>query len=569
VKQSHGHGITFFIMRFAVASVAVVSLGVPVAAAEPRRKIAVEVVDIAGDAVYVQPGEAKGVGIGSRVEFKKRKYTVEAATAAYAVFRAAAGRVGLGERGSALVRRSGRRSTKTAAGIVRPTAPAVAWGQAAKPAESQSPKYVPLSASAEARRYRVRLLAGFGGNIPLGGGGSSIWRGSVRGMVHAEPLSDFPLALDADAAVQLYAAPDLANRSGDDSRPVLVARQLQASVGQETSFYAALGRMRYAASSVGMLDGARVSAPVGGGFRVGAFGGVVPRPLDARPALDASRFGVEATYDDFESELRPSLSLVGYGSFFEGELDERRLDLSARVYPGPVSFGGYGQVSAFDKDNPWNTPAVQLSAAGADAGFRKGIFHIGARGDFRRPERSKWLASFLPPSYLCVREPRPVTDPAGPSTCTGLSDGRYLLSADTGITLERAAFTIGATMSEAPAFGSFQHLAFAQARVNRIFEVLYAQTMFSVADGNIMDTVAASALVGANVLEDDLDVSVRYRFAINQWYSELTSGVDHMVGGTAWLRLSDELRLAVDADAMMGPHASALLLQSSLQWIPL
>lgn len=536
--------------------------------AQPVARVPVVVVDVAGDVAYVQPGEQKGVVVGTRLLFKAKRYVVEASTSAYAIVRLKKTQLAVGERGVATVRRR-RAVKKVVLGTEPPVQHVAGWAEAPRPAESQSPKHVPLTASAARRRYRARLIATTLGSVPLSGAGGGIWNGSIRGIVHAEPIDGFPFSLDADAAVQFYAASNLDERAGANSRPVLVARQLQASVGEVTDFYASLGRLRYAASTVGMLDGVRVGAPLVGGLRLGAFGGAVPRPDDTAPSLDATRFGVELSYDDVSSELRPSASLIAYGSTFGGELDERRIDASAHIYPGGVSLGGFAQLSFYDKDNPWNVATTQLSAAGLDGGYRAGVWHVAARTDFRRPERSKWLASYLPPGYLCVLEPRPVTDPQAPDTCTGQSGARYQVSADTGLTFSRVALTVGGTLSEAPSFGAYQHLVFVQGRITRLAEVFYVESMLSASDSGFVDSYAASTRVGASVISDDLDVSVRYRISMNQWDAEIGATLDHLIGATAWIRVDDTLRLALDGDAMMGPHASAMLFQTSLQWIPL
>src|SRR5690606_4644726 len=52
--------------------------------------------------------------------------------------------------------------------------------------------------------------------------------------------------------------------------------------------------------------------------------------------------------------------------------------------------------------NPWGAGAAELTALGGDASFRLGSLRLGLALDTRRPERSYWLASFLPAGYFCV-----------------------------------------------------------------------------------------------------------------------------------------------------------------------
>ena len=55
------------------------------AGAASGRRVTVKVVEIAGGRAYVVPGEAAGIGVGSVVALRDRRYRVVGATAKHAV----------------------------------------------------------------------------------------------------------------------------------------------------------------------------------------------------------------------------------------------------------------------------------------------------------------------------------------------------------------------------------------------------------------------------------------------------------------------------------------------------
>src|SRR5262249_82874 len=182
----------------------------------------------------------------------------------------------------------------------------------------------------------------------------------------------------------------------------------------------------------GTLDGTRLRFPLGEGVSFGAFGGVLPNPMSGAPSLAAQRFGVEATYSRPDFAIRPEAGLVVHGSTFDGKLDERRVSGVFRLCPGRSRIGGNFEVSGFARDNPWNASSVELTTLGLDTSVRLGAFDVGARIDARQPVRSRWLASFLPPYWLCRTVP-PVPG-GGPSvTCDGSTSMRALGALDLGV----------------------------------------------------------------------------------------------------------------------------------------
>src|SRR6185369_3872102 len=116
-----------------------------------------------------------------------------------------------------------------------------------------------------------RLTLGGGAVLPLGAG-SSIGRAELDARVHGEPILGVPFAFDVDLSLARWFAANLGAREGGDARPLLWVREALMSYGAG-GFYAGLGRMRYAASTLGTLDGTRLVAPIGEGASIGAFGG--------------------------------------------------------------------------------------------------------------------------------------------------------------------------------------------------------------------------------------------------------------------------------------------------------
>ena len=327
-------------------------LAAPDASARPRR-VRVRVVDVSGDRAWLEPGSEAGLRRGDVVQIGRRRYEVVDTTASYGVIESRAG-LALGARGVARV------DIDRTDGVVEPLATPTplsefdgAWPDPVHPADAQDPDPIPLGLVAEDRRLIIRLQASGGALIPLGERGTTLGRGVLRARVHAEPFSDLPFAVDADAAVQMFFARNVANRRGARSQSLLRFRQLQLSYGTDESFYGAIGRLRYAAQSVGMLDGLRVRTESFGPFTFGAFGGFVPDARDGRPAFDAARFGVEASARDLNAPLRPMASVVALGSVFDGSMDERRLLVQAQLLPGRSRVGGHFEMQLFDEDNPF------------------------------------------------------------------------------------------------------------------------------------------------------------------------------------------------------------------------
>ncbi len=531
--------------------------------------IAVTVIQVAGDQAYLQPGEGGGVHRSSRVVINGKPYAVTQTTASYAVIAVGASPPREHETGSASVVAAEDTAAKE---LPRPrpvTTWQNAWTVAPPPATEQTPRFVPLGDTERNRRWDVRLSMAGGGLLPLGQLGGSIASAEIDARVHAEPFRA-PMAFDLDVGVQKWFASNPSTRSGDPARPLIYLRELQLSYSA-TSWYGALGRLRYAASTLGALDGAKVRVPLGSGFTIGAFGGLLPNPLGGEPSADAERFGIEGTFSRPDLSLRPEGALVVHGSTFAGSLDERRVSGLFSVSPGPSHIGGHFEVSSFDANNPWKAAAVELTAAGLDSSVRAGPFHLAARFDLLQPERSNWLASYLPTSWFCRTVPAPVGAPATPEPCDGSVSTRTLGSLDAGLEAGPVSVMVGGTaIGDLTQSGGAAQSAgvFASGRIVRILKVMRVDVSGNYSKGTYLDMFGGTIAPGVSLFGDRLDLSVYYRNSTLQYRPDTGTMTQHGVGATVMLFPSSTLLFTFQGEAIAGDDAQALVLFGTAMWRP-
>ncbi|MGE0784481.1 MAG: hypothetical protein AB7S26_02255 [Sandaracinaceae bacterium] len=531
-----------------------------------QHAIAVTVTDVAAGGAYVSPGSTGGLHVGAEVDIDRRTYRVVGITASHARIDTADHPVEVGARGNARVRPASADGGPER--LEEPTPLSEfegAWTDATRPAASQSPEPVPLGGALQTARQLVLDVSTRGyAFIPTRGSDDAIGRAELRVRVHAQPWTDLPLTLDADASVQLWLGDSLQGGPGSQSRPYLRVRELQIAYGNQEDFYASLGRLRYAASTLGQLDGIRVQSPQFAGITIAGFGGFVPDPQSGLPAFDVGRFGLEATFRDFESELRPMISLVGHGSVFNGEIDERRLSAAFHLYPGQSHIGGYAELSAFDTDNPWGLDEVVLTAASLDTTLRFDWFRVGLRGSMRMPERSKWLAASYPSSFLCT----PVPNPTGPEDrCLGFLDTRTMGNADVGIEVDDVALTAGATMILTGVHGQFDQAgAFLAFRAVRILGMGYIDASAMASTGYFLETLALRTTLGLELIPNMLDVSLRYRPALSQYVADIDPFVEHLFGGRVLVRPIPAVDILLNADGLVGRQIDAFLIELAVGW---
>jgi|GEM_PF-1177832 len=540
----------------------------PAEVARSGQGIQVTVVEVAGRQAYLKPGAAGGVTRGAVVSIDRREYPVAQATDSFAMI--VVGDDPIHEHDTGRATRAIDK-TETVTVLTKP-APLARWAHAwpsiAPPASSQAPRFVPLGGAERDRRWDVRMSASTGALLPLGSRGSNLARVELAARVHAQPF-DAPLTFDFDGTLQRWFDRNLSARGGAEARPTVLVRELRASY-VAASFAGSVGRMRYAASTLGTLDGLRVTAPLGAGFSLGAFGGMLPDPLRGTPSSSASRFGFEASYSRPDLPMRPDVALVLHGSRFEGQLDERRVSGAFSIYPGPSRLGAHFELSSFDASNPWHAAGLELTAAGLDTSVRRGVFQLQGRFDVRRPERSRWLASYLPASWFCTTSAPPAGAPASAEACDGSVSTRAYGSIDAGVQLDRASMLVGVTTTGdlTQSGASSTAGAFAAARVLRIAGVLRIEATGSYSRATYLDMVGASAGPGLTLFGDALDVSVHYRLTSLQYRSDAAALVQSALGGAMVVIPGSDVLMAAQGELITGADARALVLLGTVSWRP-
>ena len=534
------------------------------------RAVDVTVVEVAGSRAFIQPGGAAGIHRGGTVLIRRTAYRVVESSDSFAVVEMGDEPLREQDRGRAT---AGGEDALKAPELPKPRPASTwerAWTPAEAPADSQRPRFVPLGGDERNHRFDVRFSVAAGGMIPLGGQvGSPLAYGELNARLHAEPFAA-PLKLDFDGSLQGWVAADLASRVGGPTRSVVFVRELLASYSRG-GFYAGLGRMRYAASTLGTLDGARAQKDLGDGFSLGAFGGLLPNPLNGAPSLDAQRFGVEARYSRPDLGLRPEAALVLHGSMFQGALDERRLSAVFGLYPGPSRVGGYIEVSSFDPGNPWNQPAVAVTAAGIEQSLRLGPVELGARFDVRQPELSRWLASYLPASWFCVTTPAPGgANPALPEPCNGGISSRAFGEADARVVTDRFSLSLGGTTVKDLGLSDAADMigGLATGRVMVIPRVLRVDASGSYSHATYVDMYGGTAGPGLVLFDDALDVSIYYRLSMLSYRSVTASLFQNGAGGAVAFFPNASVFFTVQGEGISGDDVKALTLFGTATWRP-
>jgi hypothetical protein len=538
-------------------------LGVSLAAgAQAKERLALSVVEVAGGRAYLTPGVPRGARVDDQIRSGRQRYRVVAKSAKHIV-------VELGGRPLALGQRATIGTTPHALETfaTRAVPPSLAelerrWREPARPADSQTPRFVPLGVASDRRESRAAFMLDHARTQPLSGSAAAISRTRLRAVLHAQLARS--LALDADASLELWQADDLAARRGDASRPLLRVQELALSYRGE-SLQAAIGRLRYAAATVGMLDGARAGASLGGGWSISAFGGTLADPRDLAPERDASRFGTELLWNADVAGAPTRASLTALGSRFAGRLDERRLTALAESYPSFGRLGARAEVSVFDRDNPWNAAPAELTALAGDASFEVGALRFGIALETRRPERSLWLAAALPRGYFCAAETvagSGTTEPCigGAQRSTGL-----LTAAWAG-----AAWSVdaGASASATRLAAAEQAYAFLNLRRRDLFDLLRLDAGASVSSGSLLESAALNVGLGAAFFEDSVDASLYYRPSVFHYKAGSDRLLEHGAGARLWWAVSDAFDTSVAADVATGPDVDVLFVQAAVAYRP-
>jgi hypothetical protein len=523
--------------------------------------VPVTVVQIAGGRAYLEPGAQAGLAPGAEVELRGRRFKVLAVTATHAAIDPADARLAEGDRGVALV----------TAAAAAPAAPLPApeplsrwagqWRDPTWPSERQTPKPAPLGPMAPPGALHLVLVGQAIADLPDSGPASGHLALEARGSW--EPWADKPFGVDADAAALLWLQDELGPVAG--VQQALRVAELRLRYGSGADPFLALGRMRWAARTVGLLDGVRVRSPARHGFSVAAFGGFVPDVVTGRPATDASRFGAEVTWAAPAAAAQPRASLTAYASSFGGSLDERRVTALFDAAPGPFLVAGRAELSLFDADNPWGASTLELTGAGADASYRAGGWHSGAHLDLRQPERSRYLASLLPQGWQCTAQPQA---PGVPEPCDGDRNYRLWGAADAG--WQSSTLAISAGVAAIVDRGDVaERSAFADVRALRVLGRGHVGLGVLGVHGTFLDQMALRLEAGAVLLHDQLDVSVYWRGAQLSYAGAVEDLLENRVGLDAALALGPRLDLVVTLEGTTGSDMSGLVGLATCVWRPL
>lgn len=522
------------------------------ALAEP---VPVRVIELAGEQAYLEPGRAAGLAPGNEVLLQGQRLLIIEATEHTSVVHPGALRLTVGERGSATVTAAAQ-ADSTALPAPRPAARwAEQWPSAITPATTQRPQPVPL------------------GGRPNGGQDGGQLSLAVQGWAYAAATRDHQdasgearvltryqasraLAMELDVAARAYSA------GFGAARPPVLVRAAELRLGPSEAPRLIAGRLRYAAATVGLLDGARASlerGPLG----LAAFGGIVPDPQSGKPTPQAARFGAELSYRLQRTTWQPQLLVTAHGSTWDGTLDERKLSAAISAGSEHTWLDGWAEAQAFDAQNPWGAARLELVGAGAAARLRTARSHAGIDLSFLRPDRSARLAAALPLELLCL----PVleigdlaTRCAGgqwwssASASGGTRIGPWALDAIASLGYERSAAT-GGTRSLAlrgeRALGALQLDA----------ELSAGKTRFA--------SFTSAALGATYALAARTELTARYRPELIDHTAGSGPALLHAVLAEARLAPLSSLDLVTSALAQLGADQQTLALWLSLSWRPL
>jgi hypothetical protein len=524
-----------------------------IASADP---VKVEVTEVAGDTAYLSPGRAAGIVPGTVLVVAGHEVTVVEVTEKTAVVRLAGGwRPAIGATGTATITADAAATVKTLPKPRPPEAFVGQWPAPVLPADSQTPEVVPLG-STRATTGRAHVLV-TGHGFAAADRSNRVASGEGRVVASFEPMTERPLGIDVDVAGRWYS--DGANKQ---TRTPLFVRTAQVRYGDARDPQVALGRLRYAASALGMLDGAR-AALHRGDLEVAAFGGIVPDPLSGKPDTSASRFGGELVYDLAASAWQPRVAVTAYGSTWKGALDERRLSAVVSANHGATWLDGWAELQNFGSDNPWGAGSIELTGAGASATWREHGRHLGVDLTFLRPERSLRLAAALPPEWLCTVTAAPGTSD---NTCSG---GDYWAAASGSAGVRTSRFAVDAIGSIGESHGVYRGIDSSGYVRGELF--LGSWRLLAGAAGNyatFVQSISGELGVGYTPTRR-LDGAIRYRPELVN-YSASTGAIQlHSIVADGHYAMSSALDLGLSMIGTTGPDRDGLAVLALVSWRPL
>ena len=511
--------------------------------------VAVRVVDTAGDTSYVEPGTAAGLAAGMHVRLGNRDVVLAECTEKSCSVHAA---LPIGTTGTADAQQQAAARTEK----LPPPKPLESfrdqWPAAVRPATQQQVQAVPLGETAARGENHLAVYGHMFGNVDKDGSGGQI---EARVVGSFDRISETPLGADVDASLRLFG-------SGWDSgsRVPLFVRAAMVRWGDPADPSLAFGRLRYAATSVGMLDGGRAAYHVGN-LELAAFGGIVPDAISGAPSTSASRFGTEITYD-VPSPWHPHVALTAHGSTWNGQLDERRLSVAASANHDATWLTSWAEVQMFDANNPWGAPSVDLTGAGASGEWRHRGSHLGLDVTFLRPERSLRLAAALPQSWLCATKTLPgvMSEPClggdfwtAATVSGGMAGDGYSIEAigslGTTQSLDNQGDLSGYVRSE---LGSRAHHA-----------------VLAVSGGHEAFAAWEAADIGFGTSRSRFDFSLTYRPERLDYVAATGAYVLHSLVTDVHWSVSSAFDLALSAIGTTGADRDVLALLTTIAWRPL
>lgn len=514
--------------------------------------VPVKVTEIAGGSVYLAPGRAAGIVRGTKIKLHGVELVVVEVTEKTCVAKVD-GRIAIGDSGIADVTPGAAAAVTKLAPPHPPEAFAGQWRDPVLPASQQNPAEVPLGGARTTGGTHVTVIAhGYGTADRHAQEGD----GEARVIASFDLMEDRPLAADVDVAGRVFS-------TGYDklTHTPLFVRAAQLRYGDAADPALALGRLRYAATSVGMLDGGRAAAHVGA-IEVAAFGGVVPDPLSGKPDTSATRFGGEFIYDGAAEAWQPRIAVAAHGSTWDGKLDERRLSVAASAKHDALWLDAWGEAQMFDSDNPWGASTVELVGAGATVEWRKHGRYAGVDLDFLRPERSLRLAAALPPEWLCTLAPQPGNVP---ETC---SSGDWWGAATASAGMRTARYSIDAVGTLGNSHGVYRGLDSSGYLRGELYAG-FVRFEAGVSAGKASFAGWTSGEVGVGYAVPALDVLLRYRPELLDYAGSTGPIVLHSVSVDGRYAMTAALDAVISAIGTTGADRDAVALLASLIWRPL
>ncbi len=546
---------------YTLAMVVAVSVIGTAPAQAKDKKIRIKVVDVAGGVVYLKPGAKEGIRVGQKVALGKRSYRITGVNGTSASFALGKRVPKIGTTGSARVPITVE-SKRTPPKPLALASYKGQWQEASKPAHKQSPERIPIASLRVGGPTELSLSSQSSVILPLSEPEEGVARVSVRGRLRVEPFQENSFGVDVDAEIGRWFGRGLGTGLGSGSRPVAEIQEFRLRYGERDAPMLGIGRLRYAANSVGMLDGVRLEAEVAKGLSVFGFGGVVPRATDGRPSADLSRFGAGLLYANDKLSIRPEAELAVYASSFDGELDEQRATMNLRAYPGPLSIAGYGEVSIFDNDNEWGAARTELTSAGLDTRVSHGQWSASLGLSAQQPERSRWLASLLPASWLCTAE---VQAGAAAEACNGHRDYRYFALGSTSYRIDRYALRAGAASTMIARQEVEQLSGFLDGSMDDLPMDASLDSSLLLSQTDLVDSWAVR--VGASVpVRSYGNFRLYYRPGVHNYRASVESINEHRIGGEVDYAITPNMGLQFLSEVLLTDEVGFFASFLNLTW---